>query len=577
MQRSVITLLLAACVGCTPGEGTLELRILDGAGVPSPARIELLDERGGAHITEDALEIKVECFTTPFPEWADSLQRVQSLHNPYTGTSQFYVDGEARTSLAPGRYRLTATRGIEYRAETVELDVAASEVTRVELTPQRWIDMPALGWYSADDHLHITRVTPEDDATIGTWMRAEDLHIANLLQMGTAEHFDITPQYAFGDAGVHRAQETLLVSGQEHPRTHVLGHTIILGAEAAIDRRDSYTVYRGFWEEAKRLGGAAGYAHWGTGQARDGLAIDAPSGLLSFIEVLQFDLPHYEIWYEVLNLGTRIAPSAGTDFPCIPSIPGRERFYTRVEGPPERASWVEGVRRGRTFVTNGPMLELDVDGVGIGGDLRLESPRAVRIRGRVRFDPARDDVLRLELVRNGALAAVAEERSAPGEISLDVSTAVREPAWFALRAVGEKVGETRMQTPWYLTPRSLQMGCRFGCGASLFERAEFVGAGRVRPAAAHTAPVYVTLAGVEAAPPVALARRTLERLDLLEARLADERLDELVVFRPFAGELLVDGVPAQALRRDRAPLRALIDSARAHYRTILDGAPAGGS
>jgi hypothetical protein len=569
MRRSAITLVLAACAGCARSEGIFELRVVDDAGQPVPARIELLDEQGTAHVAADALEIKLECFTVPFPEWASSLQRAQSLDNPYTGTRQFYVDGQARASLPPGRYRLTATRGIEYQAEMVEFDVVEDKVTRVELRPRRWIDMPALGWYSADDHLHINRATPADDEAIGTWMRAEDLHVANLLQMGTAEHFDITPQYAFGDEGVYRFRETLLVSGQEHPRTHVLGHTIILGAEAAIDRRTSYTVYRGFWEEAARLGGAAGYAHWGAGHARDGLVIDAPSGLLSFIEVLQFDLPHYEVWYEMLNLGTRIAPSAGTDFPCIPSVPGRERFYTRVDGPPERASWVEGVRHGRTFVTNGPMLDLAVDGAGIGEELRLGSGREVRIRGRVRFDPARDDVQRLELVHNGALAAVAEQRSTPGEIALDVSMDVREPGWFALRAAGDKVGETRMETPWYLTPRSLQMGCRFGCGASLFERAEFVGAGRVRPAAAHTAPVYVTVAGVAEAPPAALARRALERLDSFEALLPDERLDELVVFRPFADQLLVDGVPAQALRRDREDLRALIDSARAHYRAML--------
>jgi hypothetical protein len=466
--------------------------------------------------------------------------------------------------LAPGRYRLTASRGIEYRVASAAAEITAGEVTRVDLAPRRWIDMPALGWYSADDHLHITR-RPADDARIGTWMRAEDLHIANLLQMGTAQHFDITPQYAFGDAGVHRSGETQLVSGQEHPRTHVLGHTIVLGAEAAIDRRESYV----FWEEARRLGGAAGYAHFGTGHARDGLAIDAPSGLLSFIEVLQFDLPYFDVWYELLNLGTRLAPSAGTDYPCIPSIPGRERFYTRVEGAPTRASWVEGVRRGRTFVTNGPMLDLDVGGANIGDELRLESPRDVHIRGRVRFDPARDDVQALELVRNGAVEAESSTQSAPGEIVLDIAAPVRESTWFALRAVGNKVNETGMTTPWYLEPRHLQFQCNFGCGASMFERATFVGAGRSRPAAAHTGAIWVSVAGVPAAPPAELVRRTLERLDALEAKLTDERLDDLVVYRPFKSELLVDGVPKEGLLRDRQRLRVLIESARARYQAML--------
>ena len=38
-------------------------------------------------------------------------------------------------------------------------------------------------------------------------------------------------------------------------------------------------------------------------------------------------------WYEILNTGFRITPTAGTDYPCVgASIPGRERFYTKVEG-----------------------------------------------------------------------------------------------------------------------------------------------------------------------------------------------------------------------------------------------------
>jgi hypothetical protein len=89
--------------------------------------------------------------------------------------------------------------------------------------------------------------------------------------------------------------------------------------------------------------------------------------------------------------------------------------------------------------------------------------------------------------------------------------------------------------------------------------------------------VYVAVAGMQITPPVALVRRTLERLDQLETRLMDERLDELVVFRPFAGSLLVDGVPAAALRHDRETLRGLIDAARAHYRGLsTDGRIAAG-
>jgi hypothetical protein len=567
--RNVGLLLALVACGCSAQPGAVEVRVVDEAGRPTPARLELSGENGGFHVADDALSIKNECWTTPPPEWARGLVTARSIANPYTGATQFYADGSAHAALPAGRYRLRATKGIEYRVAAREIEVRPGETTRVELALRRWMDMPETGWFSADDHLHITRLTPEDDALIGRWMRAEDLHVANLLQMGTAEHFEITPQYAFGDGGARRDGDSLLLAGQEHPRTHVLGHTITLGAEAAIDRRDSYNIYQDVWREARRLGGASGYAHWGTRQARNGLAIDAPTGLLSFLEVLQFDLPWYEVLYELLNLGVRIAPSAGSDYPCIPSIPGRERFYTRVEGTPTRASWIAGVRSGRTFATNGPLLQLTIDGAGIGDELALEAPADVRVRGRVRFDPTRDDVQLLELVRGGEVVARATERRQAGEIALDTTAAVSGSTWLALRASGEKLGEILMKTEWYLGPDQLETGCRFGCGASMFERAEYVGAGRVRPAAAHTAPIYVSVDGAALDPPPQLLRAWIARLDALAAQLADDRLEELVVWRPLAGTLLIDGVPAEDLRRDRPALLAVIAEARRHYERLL--------
>ena len=69
------------------------------------------------------------------------------------------------------------------------------------------------------------------------------------------------------------------------------------------------------------------------------MAVVAPHDLLHFVEVLQFEWPHYDVWYQALDLGLPITPTAGTDFPCGPwSVPGRERFYTRVEGELDRFS-----------------------------------------------------------------------------------------------------------------------------------------------------------------------------------------------------------------------------------------------
>ena len=300
-----------------------------------PARIEILGPDGRFVVPEAALELSFECILPPAPDWAAGWTRSKALENPHTGTTQFYAAAPFEVSVAPGRYRVRVFRGIEYQVDELFVEVHTGEKTSFEVHQTPFV-LP-VPWYSADDHLHITRRTAADDARIAAWMKAEDLHVANLLQMGTIDQFDVTPQRAFGPAGVVRSEGPnpflphLLVPGQEHPRTHILGHTITLGSREAVDRRDAYVPYEATFRDARERGGVSGYAHWGVGPAQDGLTLDAPSGLVSFVEVLQFELPHYQVWCDLLNLGLRIAPTAGTDFPCGPwSIPGRASSSSSV-------------------------------------------------------------------------------------------------------------------------------------------------------------------------------------------------------------------------------------------------------
>src|SRR5262249_49099372 len=150
----------------------------------------------------------------------------------------------------------------------------------------------------------------------------------------------------------------------------------------------------------------SGYGHFATSDGGPfGIGIVMPAGLLNFIEVLQFDQGVYDVWYDILNTGFRMTPTAGTDYPCggklFPSLPGRERFYTKINGKFDYDTWIEGIRRGRTFVTNGPMLDFQVNGKGVGEEVLLKKGALVSVRGRVRFEPSRDAIDRLEVIQNG--------------------------------------------------------------------------------------------------------------------------------------------------------------------------------
>src|SRR3990172_7455165 len=81
-----------------------------------------------------------------------------------------------------------------------------------------------------------------------------------------------------------------------------------------------------------------------------------------------------EIWYRLLNCGFRLPAGAGTDaFPNFASLrgpPGLVRVFVRTGAPLDHRRWLAGIREGRTFVTNGPLLEFTLSGREIGDAIR---------------------------------------------------------------------------------------------------------------------------------------------------------------------------------------------------------------
>jgi hypothetical protein len=574
----LILALVAALASCEQREaGVLQLTVVArDSGRETPARVEIRDPEGQTVVPDGALSIIDDCGKVPFHNWIPWIDVLQfsgtqehEVLNPFTGTSQFYVDGAIRAELSPGQYRVTAYKGIEYRVASQSVTVETGATASVRLELSRWIDLPASGWYSADDHLHIPRPGPGFDVNISKWMQAEDIHVGNLLQMGLSRDVHITPQNDFGERSVFRDGDTLLVGGQENPRTHVLGHSIILGARRWIDLPRDYLSYDRYWEEAHEQGAANGYAHMGLGGAEEGLAVWAHRKLLDFIEVLNLDFPFYERWYEALNLGLRIAPTAGSDYPCLPTLPGRERFYTRLDGALDFRAWIEQVRAGRTFVTNGPILLFEIDGVGPGEAVAIEAPGTVHIHAEVHVDPERDKIERLELVRAGDVVDVVEppgSGAGPASLTLDATLSVDISTWFAVRASGKKRGETRVESIEPLID-ALDYPPRPTTAAVRETLARWGDRDLIRPAAAHTAPIYVT---VEGTPPIGeqsrakeVAQKWLSRLDTLERRFDGSRIGELAGF-PGRG----DGATLEDLQAGRQDLLRAIEIARDHYATF---------
>jgi hypothetical protein len=421
-------------------KGALLLEVSDGiGGSPTPARVGLYDARGRLpRPTRSALE-----FRRWETEQVVQTELVPGIETwPYDDRYVFYIDGSYEAELEAGTYELVLGKGPEYRYLQQQVTIEPGKTTRLELALSRWIDMPAQGWYSGDDHIHVER-TPDDNAWISQLMRAEDLHMANLLQMGNPAGYFFA-QYAFGPRGHHVVGDHALVSGQESPRTMQLGHTIGLNARR-YHHPPEYFRYDATAEAVRRDGGLFGYAHVVDSiaeatQAHAGLALDVVNGLVDFVEIMQGGQLGPELLYDFLNLGFKLTPSAGTDWPYL-GLPGSERLYVQLEdGGFSPDAFFSGMKAGRVFVTNGPMLELDVAGHGMGAEVRVEEGESVRVDAAARQNPDLGALERLELVVHGKVVETAIASSGAEELELSFELKLDASAWLAVRAYGKDWG-----------------------------------------------------------------------------------------------------------------------------------------
>jgi hypothetical protein len=449
---------------------------------------------------------------------------------PSANRQAFYVSGPYDAEVPAGTYELVVTHGIEYRAHRRSVQVRAGEDTRVVVDLQRHADLPSRGWYSADGHVHIGRDVVQDEP-VWTHAAAEDVHLTNLVQMGNLSrtHFH---QPAWGAAGQYAKGGYVILSGQEDPRTVQRGHTLHHNLQAPMHLpSDSYYAYDQAFAEVRRQGGFSGYAHHGElFNGRRGLALDVPFGIVDFIEVLQNGRLATEAWYNFLNLGYKILPDAGSDFPYM-DLPGVVRNYARIDGPFSAEAWFAAFRRGHMYMSNGPLLEFTVNGQPMGAELQVPRGATLDVVAEADLNPDIDALSHVELVAHGEViaTAAADGRS---RVSLRASVPADRSKWLALRAWGRRQERPNMTV-------------------------------------AHSAPVYVIVDGqpfwkAEAVP--ALVAEQQAHLDELMLAKVDPRGD----LEPW--ETLA--IMPQQWERQRVLLKARVDDAAARYRRLADRASA---
>jgi hypothetical protein len=258
-----------------------------------------------------------------------------------------------------------------------------------------------------------------------------------------------------------------------------------------------------------------------------------PFALVDFIEVLQGGRLVTETWYPFLNLGYKVNPAAGSDYPYFgPSLPGAERYYVKLDGAFDADAWFASFKAGRVFVTNGPLIDVTVNGQGMGQEIRVPRGTRLDLAATARLNPDIDRLGRLEVIVHGDVVAT-ERANGQDRIELRKELIADRSMWIAVRALGEREAAPQGQTP-------------------------------ALAAVAHSAPIYIVVDGQPFWKSAAVPELVKEQRQLLQD-LLNAPVDPMGDLEAWETVDLL----ARQWERQRFLLRARVDQADARYLEIL--------
>jgi len=369
----------------------------------------------------------------------------------------FVCNGQVQFELPVGDYTYEAEHGPEFTAASGRFTATENEVTEVTVRLRRIADLAKEDWWSGETHVH----RHLQDAEL--LMRAEDLHVAQFISWWnrtnpwTNQPPEKMPVAFDGDRFYHplggedeRDGGALLFFSLNRPVDITKGArhfpTSVAYAFQAKARGAWLDMEKPFWWDvpmwvANDFGHTIGIAnnHQNRAGMLDNEAWGKPRDRSRYPGPRGNGLWTQDIYYHLLNCGLRLPPSAGSASGVLPNPVGYNRVYVHAEPELTYEKWCEGVRAGRSFVSNGPLLRCRANGQYPGQTLAARGPLAIQLEGRL---DSRDPIEAVELVRNGRAERV----------TLPARFVVEESGWFLVRAIAALTNTFRFAStaPWYV-------------------------------------------------------------------------------------------------------------------------------
>lgn len=357
--------------------GTLSVKVVDDkTGKPLYARIQGVAADGKFYAPRDAYS------------------RVSSLGHV------FHTAGAYTVSMPPGKFTLQVVHGFEYFPQDVELQVPPDKRIEVTVRLKRMTSLNARGWYSGSTHVHMNY--------------GGNLHntLENLIMMSKAEGQDVVDelvankdnrvmdwQYFISGGGEHPVSkgdpDIKVLVGEEY-RPPFYGHVFMLGLRdhlispfltgyEATGVDSLYPSNTDMFRKALSQDAVTGYVHpfagdrdpleAGLGAAgAKGLPVDAALGTAQCQEWSAASRAGLLVWHHLLNNDLRLTPTGGEDSISNlhdSKLVGSVRTYAYLGPEFSIPAWLNALRMGHTFFTNGPLTELKINGKIPGDEIKL--------------------------------------------------------------------------------------------------------------------------------------------------------------------------------------------------------------
>ena len=422
----------------------LRIQLTDDKGQTVSGRISVTDSRGRFH--------------APVAGWIHADDGIHAGQYKYESHYFHTFTGTAELDVPAERLLITASHGPAFEIAKGNVD-ASRPITgplKISFKPLSF-PRPGLPGVSGDLHVHMNYAgsylnTPE---RLLRQASAEDLNMVFNLVVNKEQRI---PDIAYAGRETLRSSDgrSALVHAQEY-HSSFWGHMGILGTgkmllpdfvgypQTALASLfpDNVAVAR----KARTQGSLVGYVHpFETSEVMPSpaagltheLPVSAVAGLIDYYEVIGFadHRASERAWHQLLNCGFRIPAGAGTDamadYASLRGPVGLNRVYVRGQSTMSEQEFLNGVRRGQSFVTNGPLLGISVAGKEPGESIEIpEGGASLEYTAWLRSQVPVDF---FEVVWNGEVIA-RHMVAAPGRTA-DVNGKIRVkgPGWIVIRA-----------------------------------------------------------------------------------------------------------------------------------------------